>query len=370
MFSHIQIILPVIGLLVLAGKVSGRSPASWSRFGLLSAFVFVGLACLDSGLQPTSAGLGILGSAGLLLWWVRDRPLLSLAITFGLLFALDAASRIGASHASSIASRGETRTLVFVGFSYALFRLHDGLRSGPALRWNALLTQVFAFPTRTAGPILMRGESATRHRPFSLRSAFYRRGLWLMTLGLFKVFVVMPTFNFHFETGLLHSPAQFWRDPGNALLTGLYQYGRVYLDFSGYTDIAVGGCALLGLRVRHNFRRPFLARSLSDFWRRWHITLSYWIRKHAYLPLGGSWRSPSRVALNLTLCMILVGLWHGLRLNFLVWGLLHATGLLAERFAIMPALRAVGVASAPPVRILLWFWTQGFVTLSWLAFFA
>jgi D-alanyl-lipoteichoic acid acyltransferase DltB (MBOAT superfamily) len=106
---------------------------------------------------------------------------------------------------------------------------------------------------------------------------------------------------------------------------------QIYCDFSGYTDIAIGSAALLGVRFPKNFDAPYLAHDIVDFWRRWHISLSTWLRDYLYIPLGGNRRGRARTYLNLLLTMLLGGLWHGANLTFVVWGGLHGVLLAATR---------------------------------------
>ena len=121
----------------------------------------------------------------------------------------------------------------------------------------------------------------------------------------------------------------------NAMATGIaaIAFGfQIYGDFSGYSDIARGSAQLLGFHFMVNFRQPYLADSLQDFWRRWHISLSTWLRDYLYIPLGGSRRGNGRTYINLMLTMLLGGLWHGANWTFVVWGALHGAWLAIERF--------------------------------------
>ena len=126
-------------------------------------------------------------------------------------------------------------------------------------------------------------------------------------------------------------------DPGRhaalEVLLAIYGYAVViYADFSGYTDIAIGVAMLLGYRFPQNFNRPYSARSLQDFWRRWHITLSRWLRDYLYIPLGGSQKGEGRTYVNIIVTMVLGGLWHGAAWTFVVWGALHGTGQAVGHF--------------------------------------
>ncbi len=106
---------------------------------------------------------------------------------------------------------------------------------------------------------------------------------------------------------------------------------QIFFDFSGYSDMAIGMARMLGFRLMENFRDPYLATSFTDFWRRWHISLSSWIKEYLYIPLGGNRVSPPRIYLNLWICFLLCGLWHGASWNFVVWGSLHGVALIFER---------------------------------------
>jgi D-alanyl-lipoteichoic acid acyltransferase DltB (MBOAT superfamily) len=106
---------------------------------------------------------------------------------------------------------------------------------------------------------------------------------------------------------------------------------QIYCDFSGYTDVAIGSALLLGIRFPKNFDAPYQAQSIQDFWRRWHISLSTWLRDYLYIPLGGSRKGARRTYLNLIITMLLGGLWHGASWNFVVWGGLHGAALAATR---------------------------------------
>ena len=116
------------------------------------------------------------------------------------------------------------------------------------------------------------------------------------------------------------------------ILLAFFAYAvQVYCDFSGYTDMAIGIALLMGLTFPQNFNRPFGARSLNDFWRRWHITLSRFVRDYVYFPLGGGRKGHARAALNLWLMMVIVGLWHGATWGFVVFGAMHGTWMVMER---------------------------------------
>ena len=136
--------------------------------------------------------------------------------------------------------------------------------------------------------------------------------------------------------------------------------GQIYYDFSGYTDIAIGGAKVLGYRFPRNFRHPYLATGPADFWRRWHMTLSRWLRDYLYIPLGGSRGGRWFTARNLMLTMLLGGLWHGAAWTFVAWGALHGAALTVGRLRVrsgMPMPPAVG-----------WTLTMATVLAGWVLF--
>jgi D-alanyl-lipoteichoic acid acyltransferase DltB (MBOAT superfamily) len=117
------------------------------------------------------------------------------------------------------------------------------------------------------------------------------------------------------------------RASAGEILFAVYGYAvQIYADFSGYTDIAIGVALLLGFRFPENFNAPYTARSLQDFWRRWHMTLSRWLRDYLYIPLGGSWGTERETYRNIVITMVLGGLWHGAAWTFVLWGALHGVG--------------------------------------------
>ena len=117
------------------------------------------------------------------------------------------------------------------------------------------------------------------------------------------------------------------------MLLAVYAYAvQIYADFSGYSDIAIGCALLLGYEFPDNFNAPYRALSLQDFWRRWHISLSTWLRDYLYIPLGGNRKGERRTYINLMITMLLGGLWHGAAWTFVVWGAIHGGGLAIERY--------------------------------------
>jgi D-alanyl-lipoteichoic acid acyltransferase DltB (MBOAT superfamily) len=181
------------------------------------------------------------------------------------------------------------------------------------------------FPHLVAGPIV-RGQELLpqiRHRRDPRRVDF-GRAAWLIAAGLFKKVVLSSYIATSVVDPVFAAPRQH---SSLEILVAVYGYAvQIYADFSGYTDIAIGLALLLGFRFPDNFDAPYTARSLQDFWRRWHMTLSRWLRDYLYIPLGGNRGSRWVVARNIMITMLLGGLWHGAAWTFIAWGAIHGVG--------------------------------------------
>ncbi|MHB8216815.1 MAG: MBOAT family O-acyltransferase [Candidatus Sulfotelmatobacter sp.] len=186
------------------------------------------------------------------------------------------------------------------------------------------------FPHLIAGPIQRPSHLLPQvQRPRSFQERAFFDGCILIISGLFRKTVIADgcanLANAAFAGRL---GANFW-----ATLIGVYAFAwQIYGDFSGYSDIARGSAQLLGFHFMVNFRQPYFARSLQDFWRRWHISLSTWLRDYLYIPLGGNRKGPGRTYFNLMTTMLLGGLWHGANWTFVIWGGIHGVWLSIERF--------------------------------------
>jgi D-alanyl-lipoteichoic acid acyltransferase DltB (MBOAT superfamily) len=157
-----------------------------------------------------------------------------------------------------------------------------------------------------------------------------RRGVWLVAAGLVKKTIFADYFLAPFVTDVFAEPGVA---NGPAQLLAVYSFAfQIYFDFAGYTDMARGLACMLGFELPNNFLEPYLSRSASEFWRRWHISLSRWLRDYLYIPLGGNRGGSFRTGFNLMATMLLGGLWHGAGWNFVVWGALHGGLLAVERW--------------------------------------
>lgn len=247
------------------------------------------------------AGLGVSGSA----------PTLGLVLPVGISFY----TFHTISYTVDIYRRLAKPTTDFVGF--ALFiSFFPQLVAGPIARASHLLPQCLA----------------PRHPTL----AVFWEGAYLFYWGLFKKVVVADNLGVVVDRAFTR-PEQL--DAFSALVTVYAFAWQIYCDFSGYTDMARGCAKWMGFELQVNFNVPYLAVDPSDFWRRWHISLSTWLRDYLYIPLGGNRYGPTRTQINLILTMLLGGLWHGASWTFVLWGLYHGT-LLAVYRALAPDLSA------------------------------
>ena len=222
------------------------------------------------------------------------------------------------------------------------------------------------FPHLVAGPIVRASEFLpqlkNRRNPRKVQASL---ALWLIAGGLVKKVVVANYLATEIVDPLFAVPADHG---GFVALLGVYAYAiQIYADFSGYTDIAIGLALLMGFKFPQNFDAPYTAASLQDFWHRWHMTLSRWLRDYLYISLGGNRRGRARTYANLIITMLLGGLWHGAAWTFVIWGLLHGIGLAVERWfderrgpragapepAVTPTSPAVAVSDRPDGDVLL-----------------
>jgi alginate O-acetyltransferase complex protein AlgI len=221
------------------------------------------------------------------------------------------------------------------------------------------------FPQLVAGPIVRATEFVPQmHRRPDPRRVNSAEAFRLILFGLFKKVVISSFLATHIVDDVFRAPSEF-----SALenLVAIYAYAiQIYADFSGYTDIAIGCALLLGFRFPQNFDAPYRSLSIQEFWRRWHMTLSRWLRDYLYIPLGGNRKGVERTYVNLILTMVLGGLWHGAAWTFVIWGLIHGVALAAERL-IKKRWTPIGLPS-PLVRVMQWFLTFQLVCLAWVFF--
>jgi D-alanyl-lipoteichoic acid acyltransferase DltB (MBOAT superfamily) len=283
--------------LILAAKGQERRRKAWLALGvaanlmILGFFKYYGFFMVQ--LEAALHGLG----------WERDLAILQIVLPVGISF------------------------FTFQGMSYLIDIYRR--QTEPAGLLDMTLLMSF-FPHLVAGPIVRASHLIPQFRRVpEISRSMAAMGIALIVWGLFKKAVIAS----ELATRLV-DPVFF--DPGAHgtvdLAAAAYGYAvQIYCDFSAYSDMAIGLAALLGYRFPHNFNQPYRAVSLQDFWRRWHISLSSWLRDYLYVPLGGSRHGLKRLCLALTGTMLLGGLWHGASWNFVIWGALHGSVLAIER---------------------------------------
>lgn len=187
------------------------------------------------------------------------------------------------------------------------------------------------FPQLVAGPIVRATDFAPQIRkPVVITREMFAQGVYFILIGLFKKAVISDYISLNFVDRIFDNPTLY---SGFENLLGIYGYAmQIYCDFSGYSDMAIGIALLLGFHFPMNFNAPYKSDSITDFWRRWHISLSTWIRDYIYISLGGNRKGKIRQYINLTITMLLGGLWHGASFNFVVWGGIHGLGLVAHKY--------------------------------------
>jgi len=264
----------------------------------------------------------------------------------------------------------------FQGMSYAIDVYRD-----PA-KVERSLVEVFCFiaffPTILSGPILRAGNFLPQLKKERATPVDFTRAFYLLTRGLVKKIILSSYLSEHIVRTTFGAPEGF---SSAAVLVGILSYAaQIYCDFSGYSDLAQGVALLMGFDIPDNFNAPYTSLSLRDFWRRWHITFSVWLRDYLYISLGGNRKGRARKYVNLVLTMALGGLWHGAAYNFLVWGFIHGFGLVGthlvgEYRASRAAARAAAGLPVGGSRVWAGVWNAGcwlttfsYVCVAWVFF--
>lgn len=313
-------------------------------------------------------------------WRWRRRALLtaSLTVNLGLLgffkyanLALDAAAR-AAGWAGYAPDLPEVRVVLPMGISFYTFQsmsytidVYRG-RLAPIRGFWPFYLYISFFPQLVAGPIVRALDFLPQMpKPRRLRVRVFYEGAWLVVTGFFLKMVCADNLAVYVE--------RFWdegyrdrTDAGFALWLALLFSGQIFADFAGYSSIARGLAYMLGYRLPINFDAPYVAGSFKNFWERWHITLSSWLRDYLYVPLGGNRRGRVRTYVNLVLVMVLGGLWHGAAYTFIVWGAIHGAALAVERALGLE--RRDGWRGLVAVRLAWFLVTQAVVLVAWVFF--
>ncbi len=283
------------GRLVDKAEGTSRKVVLWTTLvlllGLLAWFKYYGFVAVNVDNFTHFLGLG------------RPIPLLSVTLPVGISF------------------------FTFMAISYVVDIYRGVLRPARGIDVTVYLS---FFPHLIAGPIVRGTELLpqirTKRDP---KSVHYVEAFWLISAGLAKKVVLSSYLSTYVVDPVFADPRQH---SALEVIFAIWGYAvQIYADFSGYTDIAIGLALLMGFRFPVNFRRPYTAIDLQDFWRRWHITLSFWLRDYLYIPLGGNRGSEWRISVNIMITMMLGGLWHGASWTFVVWGTYHGIGQVIGR---------------------------------------
>ncbi|WP_202964454.1 MBOAT family O-acyltransferase [Algibacter lectus] len=193
----------------------------------------------------------------------------------------------------------------------------------------SFFTYIAFFPQLVAGPI----ERASNLLPQIekkrvLKKEWFNAGLIQILVGLFRKIVIADTIGSYVDT--IYGDIGIYNSSTVVLATFFYAF-QIYFDFSGYSDIAIGTAKLIGFKFNQNFNLPYFSKSLTEFWRKWHMSLSYWLRDYLYISLGGNRKGIKITYRNLMITMLLGGLWHGSSWNFIIWGGIHGLVLSMEK---------------------------------------
>ncbi|MAU75413.1 MAG: sugar acetyltransferase [Crocinitomicaceae bacterium] len=233
----------------------------------------------------------------------------------------------------------------------------------PLKKLNEYLVYILSFPQMIAGPIVRFTEVEKALRKRTVANADWLNGFYRFALGLSKKVLIANTLAsvFPLDIAVVAGGFEGWSAPHACIAIFAFTF-QIYFDFSGYSDMAIGLGRMLGFKFPENFRQPYRATSITDFWRRWHITLSSWMKDYLYIPLGGNRvSSNARLYMNLVLVFAVSGLWHGASWNFLIWGLYHGVFLILDRIFLRDLLKQLPNVLSRTI-------TFGFVVVGWVFF--
>lgn len=328
--------------------------------------------------------VGLLAATSLFDWWlsrIMSRPgrsrafrrgcvAASLTASLGILAYFKYANFFLWNLNATIGSNFQPLDLVLpVGISFYTFQsisyiidVYKG-RVAPTATWLEYAFYLSFFPALVAGPIVRADYflPQIRQNRHATRTEVYT-GLWLIILGVVKK-AVIADYIAQYNDLIFDAPGAY---SGFETLMGVIGYTmQIYCDFSGYSDMAIGIALIMGFKLAQNFNFPYKSQNLSDFWRRWHISLSTWLRDYVYIPLGGNRKGTARTYLNNFATMLVGGLWHGAAWKFVFWGAMHGAGLAVHK-ASKPWLSRL--PDSWPVRALSWLVTMAFVAVLWVFF--
>ena len=224
------------------------------------------------------------------------------------------------------------------------------------------------FPQLVAGPIVRASDFIAQiFKPVVVTREMIGRGVFLICIGLLKKAIIADYISINYVDRIFDNPTLY---SGLENLVGVYGYAlQIYCDFSGYSDMAIGIALLLGYHFNINFDAPYQSINITEFWRRWHISLSSWLRDYLYISLGGNRKGKIRTYVNLFLTMLLGGLWHGAAMRFVIWGALHGVALIIHKlFTSIFKFNINNIFAKKSLNLLSWIITFHFVCFCWIFF--
>lgn len=237
----------------------------------------------------------------------------------------------------------------------------------PVTRFVDYLYFLSFFPKLMMGPIVRAADFLPQlDKPYFVSRQDFADGFYLIFSGLFKKIVISDFISANLVGYIFDDPS---KHVGLECLLGIYGYALViYCDFSGYSDMAIGIAKWCGFRIPPNFLSPYQSSSITEFWRRWHISLSSWLRDYLYIPLGGNRKGKVRTYINLFITMLLGGFWHGANWNFIIWGGLHGLALSFDKLKLYIAAKLRIDTTRALLKLLGIFMTFHFVCFCWIYF--
>ena len=311
-------------------------------------------------------------------WTKRWLVVLSVAVNLGMLgyfkytnFLIDISNQLfgqGFLQFQNIFLPVGISFFVFQSMSYTIDIYRGQLK--PLSNWLDYLFYLSFFPQLVAGPIVRARDfiPQIRQNPVVVTREMFGTGVFLILTGLFKKAIISDYISLNFVDRIFDEPLLY---SGFECLMGIYGYAlQIYCDFSGYSDMAIGIALLLGFRFPKNFDAPYKSATITEFWRRWHISLSTWLRDYLYISLGGNRKGRIRTYGNLLLTMLLGGLWHGAAVRFILWGGLHGAALALHKLwlSVVPGAKVSGYQMHPLSRLAGILVTFHLVCFGWLLF--
>ncbi|MEQ8434573.1 MAG: MBOAT family protein [Oceanicaulis sp.] len=320
-WDYLIILLSSIGFNYLIYLINFRTYKKWKKTFLVSSAVIVNLALLGFYKYSGFFVYDVLSLSGLNF----EAPVLPLAISF-------------------------------FTFQQIAFVVDTADNTDERVQFDEYAAFVTFFPQLIAGPIVRHSELIPQLKAPRTKG-FFLAGTAMFLIGLSKKTLIADSFSVWANAGFGNASALNFSDAWLASLSYTFQ---LYFDFSGYSDMAIGLGLMFGFQLPQNFNSPYKALSVEDFWRRWHMTLSRWLRDYLYIPLGGNRSGTVRTYGNLLLTMLLGGLWHGASWTFVIWGAMHGVALSISR--------AWARLNIPMPSILAWTITFLFVVFAWVFF--